>query len=93
MALPGLVSAVTGWDITVDDLRIWGRRRWYLLRGYARREGHTYADDTLPDRFFSEPITAGRLAGAVLERDTFDAARDQKMDRRDFATIFFGSTP
>lgn len=73
----GLVGAVTGWDVTVDDLRAWGRRRWALLREYAAREGHTEADETLPDRFFTEPITAGRLTGAVLDRATFDAARRQ----------------
>jgi aldehyde:ferredoxin oxidoreductase len=75
--IAGLVGAVTGWDITVDDLRTWGRRRWTLLRRYGVREGHTAADDTLPDRFFAEPITDGRLAGAVLDRESFDAARRQ----------------
>ena len=75
--IAGLVSAVTGWTVTVDDLLTWGRRRWTLLRTYALREGHTAADDTLPDRFFTEPITAGRLAGAVLDREAFDAARQQ----------------
>jgi aldehyde:ferredoxin oxidoreductase len=75
--IAGLVTAVTGWAITVDDLRTWGRRRWNLLRTYARREGHTDADDTLPDRFFTEPITAGRLAGAVLDREAFRKARDE----------------
>jgi aldehyde:ferredoxin oxidoreductase len=73
--IAGLVNAVTGWDVTVADLLTWGRRRWTLLRTYAQREGHTEADDALPDRFFTEPITAGRLAGAVLDRAQFDAAR------------------
>ncbi len=65
----GLVSAVTGWDVTVADLLAWGRERWTLLHEYALREGHTAADDTLPDRFFTEPITDGRLTGAILDRD------------------------
>jgi aldehyde:ferredoxin oxidoreductase len=75
--IAGLVGAVTGWHVRPAEVRAWGRRRWSLLRAYALREGHTPADDTLPERFFTEPITAGRLAGAVLDRDTFDAARRQ----------------
>jgi aldehyde:ferredoxin oxidoreductase len=63
--IAGLVNAVTGWDVTVDDLRTWGRRRLALLRTYAQREGHTEADDTLPDRFFTEPITTYTWIGLL----------------------------
>ncbi len=77
--IAALVSAVTGWSVTVDDILAWGRRRWSLLREYAAREGHTAADDTLPDRFFTEPITAGRLTGAVLDRETFATARHEML--------------
>lgn len=41
------------------------------MRLYNLREGIDAAADRLPDRFFDDPIDAGRLAGAVLDRATF----------------------
>lgn len=71
-----LVAAVTGWDATRDEIASWGRRRLALMRAYNLREGLTGADD-LPGRFFTLPVDAGRLTGAVLDRDAFLAARAQ----------------
>jgi len=51
-----------------------GERRLHLMRLYNLREGLSSDDDTLPDRFFEEGLDCGgKLAGAKLERDTFDA--------------------
>jgi hypothetical protein len=36
------------------------------------RVGRGY--DPLPDLFFTQPVRAGRYAGAVLDRASFDAA-------------------
>ena len=41
------------------------------MRLYNLREGLTSADDTLPDRFFEEPITDGPRKGDVLDRQQF----------------------
>ncbi|MDX1891371.1 aldehyde ferredoxin oxidoreductase C-terminal domain-containing protein [Mycolicibacterium sp. 050158] len=66
-----LIHAVTGWLTSDHELFLWGRRRWNLMRLYNLREGIDAAADRLPDRFFDDPIDAGRLAGAVLDRATF----------------------
>jgi aldehyde:ferredoxin oxidoreductase len=70
-----MVSAATGWSVGEHEVLRWGQRRLHLARLYNLREGLTAADDRLPDRFHTEPIDAGRHAGAVLNRDEFAAAR------------------
>ena len=49
--LAEMVSAVTGWEVTVDELMEVGRRRLNMLRAFNAREGITRDADTLPDRF------------------------------------------
>jgi hypothetical protein len=45
-----------------------------LQRHVNQRVGIPLHRDTLPERFFSEPVAAGRYAGAVIERTAFVAA-------------------
>jgi len=70
-----LVRAVTGWDVDGAEMTAWGRRRLALMRAYNSREGLGPEHDDLPDRFFDEPIDAGRLAGARLDRERFARAK------------------
>jgi aldehyde:ferredoxin oxidoreductase len=60
----GLLSAVTGWDVTGAELRETARRIVLAKRVYNIREGWQPADDWLPDRLLSEPLTlpSGREA-------------------------------
>jgi aldehyde:ferredoxin oxidoreductase len=73
-AVARLVHAVTGWATSDSEIFLWGRRRLQLMRVYNLREGLTAEGDTLPDRFFEDPVDAGRHRGAVLHRPAFDAA-------------------
>jgi aldehyde:ferredoxin oxidoreductase len=66
-----IARAVTGWDVSDAEVLAWGARRLQLMRIYNLREGLTATDDRLPDRFFEEPIDAGRLAGSRLDRAAF----------------------
>lgn len=66
-----LVSAVTGWDFSSHELFRIGERRNALMRWYNYREGFSAADDTLPERFYTEPIRSGRHAGAVIDKVKF----------------------
>ena len=66
-----LVSAVTGWDFSSHELFRIGERRNALMRWYNYREGLSAADDTLPQRFYTEPIRSGRHAGAVIDKVKF----------------------
>jgi aldehyde:ferredoxin oxidoreductase len=69
--IAGLISAVTGWDFSSHELFTIGERRNVLMRWYNSREGFTAADDTLPERLYTEPIRTGRHAGAVIDREKF----------------------
>jgi aldehyde:ferredoxin oxidoreductase len=66
-----LVAAVTGWETSDWEIMRWGERRNHLMRVYNLREGLTAADDTLPDRFFDEPVPSGPQAGRRLDREKF----------------------
>jgi aldehyde:ferredoxin oxidoreductase len=75
--LAQMVSAVTGWDVTVDELQAVGARRLNLLRAFNAREGITREGDTLPKRFFDEPLKGGRTEGLVVDRAEWEAALDE----------------
>jgi aldehyde:ferredoxin oxidoreductase len=70
-----LVEGVTGWDMSTWELMRLGERRFHLLRVYNVREGMSAADDTLPQRFYTERVDSGRKAGAVLDRDLFEVVK------------------
>jgi aldehyde:ferredoxin oxidoreductase len=64
-----LLRHVTGWEVTVDELRIASRRIVTAKKLFNIREGWTPAEDTLPKRFLSEGLAAGASAGATLPRE------------------------
>jgi aldehyde:ferredoxin oxidoreductase len=59
-----LLSAVTGWDLTGEELRATARRIVLAKRVYNLREGWRPEDDWLPARLLAEPLTlaSGRQA-------------------------------
>lgn len=70
-----MLRAVTGWETSTYELWRFGERRLHLMRVYNLREGLTAADDTLPARFFDEPIhKSGRFDGRRLDREQFARA-------------------
>ncbi len=71
-----LVGAVTGWIPSGYELMRFGERRLHLMRVYNLREGLSAAQDTLPDRFFDEPIRmpGERWDGVRLDRAAFQNA-------------------
>ncbi len=64
-----MLVAVTGEAVDADELRRAARRIVLLKRLFNQREGWTAAEDTLPARFFDEPLAAGPARGAVLSRE------------------------
>jgi aldehyde:ferredoxin oxidoreductase len=58
-----MVRAVTGWDMTTEELERVGERIINLERLFNVREGVRRADDTLPWKVMHEPIPAGPSAG------------------------------
>src|SRR5262245_26783412 len=51
-----LLSLVTGWNVTADELRTTARRIVTAKKLFNEREGWTPAEDTLPKRFLSEGL-------------------------------------
>jgi aldehyde:ferredoxin oxidoreductase len=72
--MAALLGAVTGWNTSAYEIMRFGERRLHLMRVYNLREGLTAEDDTLPARFFDEPISVGRWVGTRLDRERFAAA-------------------
>jgi aldehyde:ferredoxin oxidoreductase len=71
-----LLGAVAGWNTSAYEIMRFGERRLHLMRVYNLREGLTAAEDTLPARFFDEPIhmSGQRWDGVRLDRERFTAA-------------------
>jgi aldehyde:ferredoxin oxidoreductase len=69
----GLLSAVTGFDYDELELREVARRIVTLRKAFNVREGWQPEDDTLPERFLSEPLETGPAAGARLPRERLAA--------------------
>jgi aldehyde:ferredoxin oxidoreductase len=77
-----LLSAVTGWAVDGAELQRTARRVVLAKRVFNIREGWQPADDWLPERLLSEPLTlgSGRVAALTPERlrgmiDGYYAAR------------------
>jgi aldehyde:ferredoxin oxidoreductase len=68
-----LMTAATGWDVSVEELQEIGRRRLNLMRAYNAREGLTRDDDTLPKKLFKKALEGGRSDGIILEKEEIEA--------------------
>ncbi|MFH0914360.1 MAG: aldehyde ferredoxin oxidoreductase C-terminal domain-containing protein, partial [Chloroflexota bacterium] len=72
-----MVSAVTGWDISPEELILMGERVFNLMRLYIVREGLSRQDDDFPARFYQEPLPEGPARGAKLSRKDIDGFLDE----------------
>jgi aldehyde:ferredoxin oxidoreductase len=71
------VRAVTGWDITLDELMALGMRRLNLMRMFNAREGFDREQDKLPNKFFKALAGTGPTANMALTHEEMDTAMDQ----------------
>jgi aldehyde:ferredoxin oxidoreductase len=69
-----MVKAVTGWDVTIDELIQVGLRRINLMRTFNAREGFTRKDDSLPKKFFKPLGGLGPTAGIAVGKKEFEEA-------------------
>ena len=72
-----MIKAVTGWDITVDELLAVGARRLNLFRVFNAREGFGRKDDKLPKKFFKALKGTGPTSGFALTHEEIDSAIDE----------------
>jgi aldehyde:ferredoxin oxidoreductase len=78
------ISAVTGWDVTEQEMNELCERVAALVRAFNVREGATRADDTLAPRSF-QPDPRGRGEGRVLTREMLDAMLDEYYRLREWS--------
>ena len=64
-----LLSYVTGWDLSAEELLKMGERIYNLERLILNAYGFDAKDDTLPKRLLSEPLPEGAAKGHVVELD------------------------
>ncbi len=69
-----LVQAVTGWDVSIDELQEIGERRLVMMKLFNDREGFEAKDDALPEKFFNQPLKGGPSDGVVVDQEEFNAA-------------------
>ena len=72
-----LVQAVTGWDVTIDELMTLGERRLNMMRVFNAREGIDRNQDQLPVKFFQKPLKGGPTDGWKIDPSEFEAALEE----------------
>jgi aldehyde:ferredoxin oxidoreductase len=72
-----MIRAVTGWDITVEELMALGERRLNLFRAFNAREGLDRKADRLPKKFFKRLQGEGPSAGIALTTEEIELAIDE----------------
>ncbi len=77
-----LFKLVTGKDWEMDQLLKVSERVRNLERMFDVRQGLTRKDDTLPKKFFEVPLSKGKFAGEVLDREKFEQMKDEYYDLR-----------
>ena len=70
-----MLRTTTGFDISSNELQQAAARVVALKKLFNEREGWTASEDTLPARFFEEPLPSGVAKGTVLSRAGFEAMK------------------
>jgi aldehyde:ferredoxin oxidoreductase len=76
------MEAITGLEITPEQVMQAGERINNLARAFNVREGFTRADDTLPERLLTEPLKAGASKGQFISKDDLKQMLDEYYEAR-----------
>jgi len=71
-----ILSAGTGWDVTVAEILEVGERRLNMMRAFNARQGFTREDDTLPKKFFKPLQGKGPSAGMAWKAEELEKIKD-----------------
>ena len=77
-----MLSAATGIEFSPEDLKEIADRIYNLEMAFNVRLGLSRKDDTLPKKFFKEPVESGPLKGKIIEKGDFDKMLDQYYEAR-----------
>jgi aldehyde:ferredoxin oxidoreductase len=72
-----LIAYVTGLHLAPKEIKTVGERICTLERWMLARGGLSRRDDTLPKRYFDEPVPEGPAKGEVISRKDFDGMLDE----------------
>ena len=72
-----LIRLSTGLEISAGQLRTIAERIYTLERMMLINDGMSRKDDTLPKRYFEEPIPAGPAKGYVIDKENFECMLDE----------------
>ncbi len=70
-----MMKAVTGWDMSIDEIQQVGERRLNMLRAFNAREGVGRDKDTLPKKLF-KPLKGGKSDGRFVKPEELEFALD-----------------
>ncbi|MDO8634782.1 MAG: aldehyde ferredoxin oxidoreductase family protein [Dehalococcoidia bacterium] len=76
-----VINAVTGWNMTKEELWTISERGWNMEKMFNVRDGEDRRHDTPPKIFF-EPIKEGARKGLCLEPDKWNALLDEYYELR-----------
>lgn len=77
-----MLNLALGFRVEDSELREAGRRVVDLERLLNARFGLTRADDTLPRRYFEDPLLSGSTQGHMIDREEFDHLLTRYYSRR-----------
>ncbi len=72
-----LIAFATGLSLSPGELRTIGERIYTLERVMLTRDGISRNEDTLPRRYFEEPIPEGPAKGEFISRQEFNKMLDE----------------
>jgi aldehyde:ferredoxin oxidoreductase len=72
-----LIALATGLHLTPAEIKRTGERVYTLERLMITGEGISRSEDTLPERYFEEPIPEGPSKGEVVSREEFSRMLDE----------------
>ena len=72
-----MINAVTGWNLTREDVERIGERICNLERAFNIREGVNRKEDKLPYRVMEEPVPNGPHKGMRCSREELDQMLDE----------------
>jgi aldehyde:ferredoxin oxidoreductase len=72
-----LINLATGLHLTPTEIKRTGERIYTLERLMITGEGISRSEDTLPKRYFEEPIPEGPSKGEVVSREEFSRMLDE----------------
>ena len=74
--LAAMLSAATGWEVSVEEILQVGARRLNMLRAFNAREGFTRSEDVLPRKFGRAMQGEGPTAGVSYAPEDLERYKD-----------------